>query len=176
MQETLDLTGQVLGQTQGIIGLPDLASMRAACAHMADQSEKELAILSHDLDAPLYDHTAFLRAVRRLALRGGHHVPVRILLGDPEPAVRKGHRLVELARRHPSHIQIRQVPAELDQQSQAYLIVDARGYVLRRVPELREGTADYDAPLVVRRLRGQFDRLWDHSPICQDTRAFGRGL
>jgi hypothetical protein len=170
MQPTTDLTERVLGQTQGAITLPDLAALRAASAHMAHQAVQELAIFSHDLDAPLYDFRDFLDAVRRLAIHGGPRLTIRILLFNPEPAVRKGHRLVELARHHASHIQIRRVPPEFHQHTEAYLLADRRGYVLRRLADVFEGAADFDAPLTVRRLHEQFDHLWELGDIPPELR------
>jgi hypothetical protein len=170
MQPSIDLTGRVLGQSQGSVTLPDRLSLRAASARMARQAVRELAIFSHDLDAPLYDFREFLDAARRLAIHGGARLPVRILLFDPEPAVRKGHRLVELARKHSSHVQIRRIPPEFHQHTEAYLLADARGYVLRRLANVYEGTADFDAPLMVRRLHEQFDHIWQLSDIPPELR------
>jgi len=170
MQPTIDLSDRVLGETAGELTLPDQASLRAASAHMARQAAREIAIFSRDLDAPLYDTRDFLDSLHRLAISSGPRVPIRILLFDAEPAVRKGHRLIELARRHPSHIHLRSVPAEFHQHTEAYLLADERGFILRRLADLPEGTADYDAPLLVRRLREQFDQIWELSDIPQELR------
>ena len=170
MQAATDLAKRVLGQTQGGLALPDLASLRSASAHMAHQAVRELTIFSQDLDAPLYDFRDFLDAVRRLAIHGGPRVPIRILLLDPDPAIRRGHRLVDLARHHASHIQIRGIPREFHQHTEAYLLADGRGYVLRRLADVYEGMADFDNPLMVRRLHEQFDHLWELSDIPTELR------
>jgi len=170
MQAATDLAERLLGRTQGGIALPDLASIRTASAHMAHQAERELTIFSHDLDAPIYDFRDFLDAVRRLAIRGGPRVPIRILLFDPDPAIRTGHRLVDLARHHTSHMQIRRIRPEFHQYTEAYLLADGRGYVLRRLADVYEGTADFDDPLTVRRLHEQFDHLWELSDIPTELR------
>lgn len=167
---TNDLSTRVLSKTRGSVTLPDQASLRAASVHMALQAKSEIALLSHDLDAPLYDFNDFLASVHRLAMYGGPRLPVRILLFDAEPAVRKGHRLIELARHHSSHIQIRQVPPEFYQHTEAYLLADRRGYVLRPLADVFEGTADYDAPLIVRRLHAQFDHIWELGDIPLELR------
>jgi hypothetical protein len=137
---------------------------------MAGQATRELAIFSRDLDASLYDSQDFLEPLRQLALQGGPRVPVRVLLFDPEPAVRSGHRLVELARQHTSHVQIRGVPAEFSRHTEAYLLADDSGYILRRLADVFEGNADYNAPATVRRLREQFDHIWERGEALPELR------
>jgi hypothetical protein len=160
MNQEIELTHYALGETRGTLSLHDQATIRAVGSHMAAQAARELRIFSRDLDAPLYDHLPFLDALRRVSLRGTH-TPVRILLFDAGPAVRTGHRLVELARQLTSRILIRRVPTEFHQHTEAYLLADECGYVLRRLAEVYEGTAEFDAPLPVRRLRERFERIWD---------------
>lgn len=164
-----DLSDRILGETPGPLRLPDPNAIRAAASHMIHQATREGWIFSHDLDAPLYDNHDFLEGIRRLALRGPH-VPVRVLLFDAEPAVRKGHRLIELARRLTSRIQIRRIPPELNRHTEAFLLADGRGYVLRPRADVYAGTADFDAPLEARRLRELFDNIWALSDIHQELR------
>jgi hypothetical protein len=136
---------------------------------MAAQVARELWLFTHDLDAPLYDHQEFLDAVRRVALETTA-VPVRILVYRAEPAVRKGHRLIDVARQLTSRVQIRQVPVELQQRTDAYLLADDRGYVQRPLADVYEGTADFNAPLEVRRLREQFEAIWEMAEISLELR------
>lgn len=155
-----DVSSCILGETAGPILLHGQSAIRSAIARMADQARRELWIFSHDLDAPLYDQEPFLDSVRRTALRSADR-PVRVLLYEAEPAVRNGHRLIELARHLSSRIGIRRVPTELQQRTEAYLLADGRGYLLRRLADVYEATADFHAPLEARRLREQFEGIWE---------------
>ena len=170
MQLQNELQRHHLGLSAGVLPLADQAALRSASAHMAGQATRELAIFSRDLDAPLYDSQDFLEPLRQLALQGGPRVRVRVLLFDPEPAVQSGHRLVELARQHTSHIQMRGVPPEFSRHTEAYLLADDSGYVLRRQADVLEGSADYNAPATVRRLREQFDHIWERGELLPDLR------
>jgi len=170
-----NLSVHILGETAGPVHLETRSEIRTACTLMAAQANRELRIFSRDLDAPLYDQIDFLESIRRLALRNPH-TPVRILLFDVELAIRKGYRLIELARKLTSRIQIRHVPAEFHHHTHAYLLADDRGYVLRRLADVLEATADFAAPMEVRRMREQFEHLWERSEEPREIRVFPRGL
>ncbi|MEA3275603.1 MAG: hypothetical protein U9Q81_10025 [Pseudomonadota bacterium] len=159
----------VLGETTGAVTLSDQASLGDAVARMTRQAKRKLRIFSQDLDAPLYDRIEVLDAIRNLALQDVH-VPVRILLADAAPAVYNGHRLIELARGLTSRIHIRRIPKEFQDRTKAYLLADDRGYVQRRLSAVYEGTANFNAPLHVRRLGEGFERIWELSDIHQELR------
>lgn len=159
----------ILGETSGAIELHTQSALRAAGIHMASQAQRELRLLSHDLDPELYDTREFLEQIQRVAIHG-REIPVSILLFDAEPAVRKGHRLIEAARHMTSRIQIRQVPTDFQRHTEAYLLADDKGYVLRRIAGSHEGTADFNAPLEVRHFLERFDRMWALGEIHQELR------
>ena len=161
--------GPVLGETAGIMELRGKVAIRETGVQLATQASRALCLFSQDLDAELYDNEAFMEAVRKVALRG-HDVPVRILLVDAEPAIRGGHRLIEAARLLTSKIQIRSVPEEFNRQKEAYMLADDQGFLLRRLADVFEATADFNAPRRVRRLGEQFDKLWSLGEIHQELR------
>jgi len=175
MDDDKDPASCVLGETAGAFRLHDRSEIQAASASMAAQAVRELRIFSRDLDPWLYDKTDFLESVRQLALRSPRSL-IEILVLDTEPAIHHGHRLVELARQLTSRIQIRCPPEELRQQVEAYLIADDKGYVLRPLAEVFEGVADFSAPMQVRRMRKDFDDIWERSSRCPELITFGRGL
>lgn len=172
---TMNLREHVLGETAGPVRLESPGEMRSTSALMAGQAIRELRIFSRDLDAALYDQYEFLESVRRLAL-ANPRAPVHILVVDAAPAVRRGHRLLELARQLSSRIAIRRIPAEFHHHTEAYLLADDQGYVLRSHADLTEGSADFAAPSRVRRLLEQFEHIWDRSAEPPELRTFARGL
>ena len=97
-------------------------------------------------------------------------VCVRVLLFDPRAATQSGHRLIELARRLTSRIAIRRVADEDQERLDAFLIVDETGYVHRRLAERLEAIADYADPPAARRLRQDFERLWEHGSVDSELR------
>ena len=165
----LDLSDRVLGVSAGPIPLGDRAAIRDTGLFMASQAARELRIFSRDLDAVLYDHQDFLAAVRRLSLTR-RELPVRVLAFEAQTAVRRGHRLIELARQLTSKIAIRRVPADYEQNTEAYLLADDRGYVLRPIADVWAGTADFCDPLQGRRLGAEFERIWELSDTHPELR------
>jgi hypothetical protein len=151
---------RALGRDAGLLRLQSAGDNRLVCAHMLEQTRRELCLLSHYLDKPVFDQEAFLRGVRALALHG-RHSRIRILLHDHGPAVKQGHRLVELIRRLSSSIEIRIPGDDWRDLAENFLLADGRGFVHRELGTRYEATADYHAPLRVRLLRARFDDIWE---------------
>lgn len=169
MSREIDQPGGMLGTDAGRRTLAHGPEIAAISADMAAQARRELLIYGPTLDPALYDQASFLEAVRRLALaRPG--VCVRVLLFDPRAATQSGHRLIELARRLTSRIAIRRVADEDQERLDAFLIVDETGYVHRRLAERLEAIADYADPPAARRLRQDFERLWERGSVDSELR------
>lgn len=151
---------------QGPRQLVDQPSIRDAGVRLAAAARREILIFTHDLDAPLYDQAPFLGEVRRLALAQPHR-PVRVLVFEPRRAVSDGHRLVELGRKLGSRIGMRRTAEEFRHRSDAFLVVDATGYCLRRLADRHEAQVDLAAPGPAARLRAEFEQMWELS--SEDT-------
>ncbi|MTW21602.1 hypothetical protein [Allochromatium palmeri] len=149
-----------------LTGSQDIAGISA---DMAARARRELLIYGPTLDPVLYDQAPFLEAIRRLALeRPG--LCVRVMVFDPRAASQSGHRLIELARRLTSRIAIQRVADEDRDRLDAFLVVDERRYVRRRLADRLEAIADYDDPPAARRLVQEFERLWERSSVDAELR------
>ncbi|MCF1184169.1 hypothetical protein L0E83_12100 [Marichromatium gracile] len=138
------------------------ASIRDAAIALATQARRELLIFGPHLEPDLYDQPPLLEAIRRLALERPD-LPVRILIKETRDALQQGHRLIELARRLTSRIAIRRSGEDDRARTDAFLVVDARGYVHRHHADgQRASTAAADAP-EARRLRETFMQMWERS-------------
>ena len=146
--------------------LADQPSIRDAGVRLAAAARREILIFTQDLDAPLYDQAPFLAAVRRLALARPHR-PVRVLVFEPRQAVSDGHRLVELGRKLGSRIGMRRTALDFRHRTDAFLVVDATGYCLRRLADRHEALVDFAAPGPAARLRAEFEQMWELS--SEDT-------
>ncbi len=162
-------TGPMLAQTAGPRRLSTRDQIQEAGIRMAWQARRELLLLSRNLEPDLYDQPGFLDAVRRLAV-ARPRLPIRILLFEPRTPVMGGHRLIELARQLTSRIAIRSVGDDLQDQFEGLLIVDDCGYILRRNAAGAGAIADYNHPAEARRLRTDFDHIWDHSHADTELR------
>lgn len=145
----------------------------AAIGRLLDDARHELAILTHDLDPALLDMPAVLHGIRRIA-SSGRRARIRILVRDPRRASGSGHRLVPLAQRLPSSIELR-VPQEdrdLDDPS-AFLLNDRHGYLHRPLAARSEGTGSTFAPGPHRQLLARFDEVWERALPAAELRALG---
>jgi predicted GNAT family N-acyltransferase len=155
-------SGRRLGQDSGLLRLTNALENRRICADMAAQTRRELCLLSHNLEKDIFDQTAFLRSVKELAVRS-RFSRIRILLQDHRKAVKQGRRLIELARRLSSSIEIH-IPAEdWLELPENFLLADRHGYVHRELSSEFAASADYHAPLVVERLLARFETIWETS-------------
>lgn len=153
----------------GPLLLGDLPAIREAGIRLAAEARREILIFSRDLDPHLYDQQPFLDAVQALAL-ARPQCPVRVLLFEPLAPVVGGHRLIELSRRLSSRIAIRRVAEDLRARTDAFLVSDALGYCLRRLADRHEALVDYRAPGTARRLRADFDQVWEQSDEDSELR------
>lgn len=127
-----------------------------------DAPRRRLVILSQQLDHGLFDQEPLVEAVSRFARRSPA-VEARILIADASHIVARGHRLVELARRLDSRIEIRRMAADSGPGEETFVTWDERGLFL--MPDFRDYTALvnlYD-PVQARKRLEQFDQLWARS-------------
>lgn len=158
----LDLSRHVLGETDTPVPLETSDDCRAAATELVRQGHRTLLIFTHDLDRKVYDDVDFIDAVSALARR--HHLSwIRILVQDMEPVIHGRHRLVELARRLSSRIEIRHVHPNHRSFNKAYLVVDDTGLLLRDTARGYSGSANFYAPHEAREYAALFHRVWDMS-------------
>ncbi len=151
---------QYHGETDCLLGL----------LRCLDAPRRRLAIFSQRLDHTLYDQPPVVEALSRFA-RSSPSATVRVLISESDLLVSRGHRLVELARRLDSRIEIRKIFDELSPGEQSFVTWDERGILL--MPDHRDYTALvnlYD-PVQARRLLETFDYFWSRSAPDPELRT-----
>ncbi len=169
MPDSSDQESPLLGVSKGDIRLERGRAIRDISAEMAQQAGRELLLFERTLNASLYDHQPFLDAIRSLALRRPD-LSVRVLIFDPRESAESAHRLVDLARHLTSRIAIRCVGEEDRDRLDAFLVVDERGYVHRRLADTMDAIADFHNPLEARQLRNAFNQIWERSSTDGELR------
>lgn len=160
-----DLDARALGETQGRLFLTKTEHLARAAGRLATQALRQIELLSADLQPSVFDQEAFVEALRYLAIERRGRLPVRILVIDPEPSIRRGHRLIELARVLSSDLQIRQVPKDWAEHCDQFLLCDRDGLFWTRYQDPRRTLVDFSAGAETRRLRRLFDEIWDQGEI-----------
>jgi predicted GNAT family N-acyltransferase len=130
---------------------------------------RTLCLLSPLLDPLLFDRPEVVEAVSNFA-RNARNARMQILLRDSSLIVARGHRLVELARRLDSRLEIRRLPDDAGAQDLSFATWDTRGYWL--LPDYREYQAlrNFHDPVQAARLMEQFARLWARSAADPELR------
>ena len=107
------------------------ASSTEAVEHMVQASEQALRcidIFSHSLAPELYCEGPLVAAISLLARRSAHS-KVRILVKDTRPLHNVSHLMVNLARRLPSHVALKQIIEDTSKPDTAFFCVDEKHLV-----------------------------------------------
>jgi predicted GNAT family N-acyltransferase len=133
-----------------------------AIAECTAEPTRTLLIYSQYLDHSLFDRPEIVDALSTF-VRSAPPATLRILIHSSQPIVSRGHKLLELARRIDSKIEIRKVPDELATDVHTYLVWDQRGYWL--MPDYRDydGLTNLYDPVQASKLTERFDYLWNLS-------------
>ena len=158
-----------LGISDMVIELLSRSDTLHATDLMLEQTRATLDIFSRDLDPDLYDRQVFIDAAQQLCVRN-RKARIRVLVQDPQPAIKRSHRLIELGRRLSSSIEIRQSNSDYHRYNEAFMIADDCGLVHRPLADLYEGTANFYNPVEVRRKLDFFTEVWDRSESHTDFR------
>jgi hypothetical protein len=156
------IDGLQLGATAREFEVERRDELRAVVLALAGQARRSLDIVSRELDPPLYDHQDFAEAVRRLAV-SNRRAEIRVLVVEPAPIAARGHRLVDLAQRLSSFIQLRVPAPEQRELNEAWVVADKIGYVHRRLADRYAATVNFDDPRESVRLTNRFEEIWQRA-------------
>lgn len=157
---------------RAVDGREDLAAIRL---QLLAAARYQLAIYWPILPPDVLGSPAELAELRRIAT-SGRGAEIRIILGDPTAALRSGHRLIDLAQRLPTAVQIR-TPCDEDgggaRNTSAWLLNDEHGYLflpdadrLEGRGALRDGPGR--APLLL-----QFEQIWERALPATQLQPLG---
>lgn len=162
MIKQTDVAQCVLAETAGTLEFSDVRELRDISTYMLGQARRQVLIFSRDLDASVFDQPPFLDGVKQLAL-SSRHARIQVLLQNNAKAIKEGHRLVELARRLSSAIELHKPHPDHLQQPENFMLVDNSGFVYRKLASRYQGIASFHDPLENRRLGEFFREMWEHS-------------
>lgn len=147
------------GGPDAALHLAGAEAVRETSLALVRRARRSVDIFSRHLDPVLYDTSEFVDGLRALIV-GSRRARVRVLLRDVAPVVAQGHRLVDLAQRLSSFMEIRVPALEHQDTADAWLVVDGCHYLHRRSGERHEATAASDDARHARQLTFRFDEIW----------------
>ncbi|MEP4147923.1 MAG: hypothetical protein ABJL54_11910 [Halioglobus sp.] len=125
-------------------------------------ASRYVSILSPRLDHAVFDQDELSSALSALA-RGTRQSEVRILVTDSRGLIGRGHRLLALARRIPSLVQIRKLEDHPDWNGQTVIIRDRDGVLYKSGSADREGFYEPDSRVAAEKQLELFNELWRYS-------------
>lgn len=151
-----------LGETSLEFEVERLTEARAVAHALAAQAQRTLLLHTEDLEPDIYDDSAFLDAVSRLA-RNHSQSRIWILIHDARKVVQHGHRLIEIARRLSSTIQLRRPAPQYRNHHESFLLADDCGYLHRPIAARYEGVVNFNDPGKVADFEKYFMEVWERS-------------
>jgi len=144
------------------------AAFAAKLAEMLSGAEFNVAVLSLGLNRDLYAREDVVDALKRFVL-SSDRVQVRVLVADARAATGNGNAFLELARKLPSRIKMREMtPEKRETEGPEIIIVDGRR-MLERTEQRMLQAHFYPHPVdrVQQKLK-DYDALWDESePVIE---------
>lgn len=129
---------------------------------MANNAQRYLCIQSPSLDRRVFDSAELAEAIAALARRS-RQTDIRILIGDPRPLVKQGHRLLNLARRLPSKLRIQVLEEHPEWRGETVVIRDRDGVLYTRDEGGKEAFYEPDSQASTLRHLELFEELWRQS-------------
>lgn len=131
-----------------------------------------LSLMSVSLEQQLYGTEAFGNAMRNFILQH-RRARLRVLLHEPQSAVKDCGRLVELGRSLSSRVEFREVPPEHQKLPQEYFVADETAVLFRSSPDQLESKYYADAPMVARSHLRDFEAIWQRASVARELTALG---
>ncbi|HEV2111181.1 MAG TPA: hypothetical protein VGT99_07495 [Gammaproteobacteria bacterium] len=160
------------GQSETYKVLKSLAENREASVTVAALAKRELVLFSRDLEPLLYDRQEFMTVVQVLATRS-RMSRIRVACIDPGPSVRAGHRLIALAQRFSSYIEVRRASRDHEERPDTFLVADDAALLYRPLVTRYEGYADMHSPLEAREKLRAFEEIWQQGQPDPEFRRLG---
>jgi len=158
-----------LGVSELEIDLDSRAEVQHATELMSSQVQTALDIFSRELDPVLYAREPFLAALQALC-QHNRKARVRMLVQEPVDAIRRSPRVIEVARRLSSSIEIRRPHQDYRHYNEAFLIADGCGLIHQKFADRYEGTANFYAPIEAQRKQDFFTEVWERSQVHPEFR------
>lgn len=138
------------------------AEIRAAINEIVAKANRSLAILTPNLEPEIYEHDDFLVTLKRFVLAKSF-ARVRVLITEPEKAMKPGNQLVQMGQRLSSYIEFRNLDEELKPDIRAYCIADGDAVVYRADHRTGDGMVAQKSPEIARLYLHEFDDMWQAS-------------
>ncbi|OBS11016.1 DUF7931 domain-containing protein [Acidihalobacter prosperus] len=144
-------------------------ALLAATLDAIDGAQRDIVILSRALDPALYDEAPVSEHLFA-TIRRRRHSRIRILIADLQPLRLRGHRLLALAQRVPSFIEIRLLAQRHRAERREWLIADTQTVVFREQADKGQALSAHNDRRWALDLAHEFQAMWDMAEQHPDLR------
>lgn len=144
-------------------------ALNVALRESLEGAQREILIMSYELDPALYDQAACSDLLMGLVKRN-HRSRIRILISDLNGLRLKGHHLLALSQRTPSFIEIRLQSPRYRSERREWLICDTRSVLYREEAGRGKGVFSPNERHWALELRNQFEEMWPVAEQHPDLR------
>lgn len=128
---------------------------------LIQQAKRSICFLGVTLDNVLLDHAEVVTSLSAFSRRTSH-AQARFLVHDSQQAISQGHRVIALAQKLTSSIEIRTVSEQYKAIKQTFLLIDDDAYLYGQTAGRYLGRASFDDVSENRQLQQLFNTVWDH--------------
>lgn len=147
-----------------------LGEYRQAVLDLLTATTNQLLIYSRDLEPLVLGEPAIVQQIQRLA-NGAAQPQIRIIVQDPDTAIKEGHLLLPLAQRKPGVIDFRLPSKDFKNYPSAFMVGDAQHGIYRDNGGYPAGELHFAERTFARPLCDYFSRVWDFGRHDSNFRA-----
>lgn len=144
--------------------LDGITDFRSYSEQLVAQSNRSIAILTHNLDALVYGTPELVQQLSNFA-RSSRNAQVQILVKDTKHAIETGHILVRLAQRLSSKILVRKMTVEPNNKEMGFMLGDIDKLLYKNDDALHRGFFNSAAAAEIKTLREEFNYLWQYAEL-----------
>lgn len=144
--------------------LDGVADFRSHSEQLIAQSRRSIAILTHDLDEPIYATPDFVQHLTDF-VRSSRNANVQILIKNTKQAIATGHSLVRFAQRLSSKIVVRKMTVEPNNKDMGYMLGDTDKLLYKNDDAIHRGFFNRAAASEIKSLREEFNYLWQYGEL-----------
>lgn len=158
-----------LGVTDIRIELNHLFMLQQAAIALLAEAQREILIVSPDLEHERFDNDAFCEALSAFA-RSSRYTITRFLVANPQLAIEDGHRVIKLMRRISSLIEIRQLHEHDIEHCEAIMVADHIGLLRCTNRDPWQGSFLPKGTPYAQQMRERFMEWWERGEEISDFR------
>ena len=156
----------ILGITNECIQIDTLKLNSDAALKLVSAAQHQISIISRHLDPRIFNNENILQSMLML-IRRAKTSNVKILVHDPSPMIKNGHRILELSQRVTSKIEIRKIGQPFSQFNEGFLVADKIAYIHNIKSDLYDAEVNFNDKDKSKELLETFRNIWEQS--SQDT-------